>query len=90
MCQVNPTFLLSPYFRFDPGPYIGQIELTDSSQLSSMERLLWDHVRRHPEIKDRLVRCANTLQAASPEVIWVTEEVTEEPQQDDVSEPVRI
>jgi hypothetical protein len=86
MCQVNPTFLLSPYFRFDPGSHIGEIELTDSSQLPRMENMLWDHVRRHPEIDQQLVSCANTLKAASPEVI----RVTEEPQPDVVSEPVRI
>ena len=50
-----------------------------------MENLLWDHVRRHPEIDDRLVRCANALKAASPEV------TVDDPPPYDVlqSEPVR-
>ena len=86
MCQVNPTFLLSPYFRFDLGSRIGEIELTDSSQLPHMENMLWNHLQKHREIEKQLVSCANTLKAASPEAIWAMEE----PQPDAISKPVRI
>jgi len=53
-----------------------------------MENMLWDHVRGNPEIDKQLVSCANTLEAASPEVIWAMKKKELPP--DDVSKPVRI
>jgi hypothetical protein len=58
-------FLLSPYFRFDPGPVIGEIELTDTSQLREMGKILWDHMQKHSEVDKRQKERAETLRTAS-------------------------
>jgi len=58
-------FLLSPYFRLDPGRKVGSIKLEDISQLPTMGNLVWDHVQEDGTLNEQLQKCAEVLKAAS-------------------------